>query len=32
MKFVDLKEYGLERMDAEKKTDEKLKDLEKKYG
>ena len=32
MKFIDLKEYGLERMEAEKRTDQKLEEMKKKYG
>ena len=32
MKFVDMKEYGLERLEAEKKLDKKLEELGKKYG
>ncbi|MBS3069469.1 FAD-dependent thymidylate synthase [Candidatus Micrarchaeota archaeon] len=32
MKFVDMSEGGLERLDAEKKTDKKLEELKKKYG
>ncbi|MDO8628122.1 MAG: FAD-dependent thymidylate synthase, partial [Candidatus Diapherotrites archaeon] len=32
MKFVDLKEYALERLEAEKKQDKKLQELDKKYG
>ncbi len=32
MKFVDLKDYGLERIEAEKKTDAKLEEMKKKYG
>ena len=32
MKFVDLKDYGLERIEAEKKTDQKIRELKKKYG
>ncbi len=32
MKFVDLNEYGLERIDAEKRTDKKLEEMQKKYG
>ncbi|MBI5224708.1 FAD-dependent thymidylate synthase [Candidatus Micrarchaeota archaeon] len=32
IKFVDLKDYGLERLEAEKKQDKKLEDLKKKYG
>ncbi|MEK6843788.1 MAG: FAD-dependent thymidylate synthase [Candidatus Micrarchaeota archaeon] len=32
IKFVDLKEYSLERLESEKKQDKKLEDLKKKYG
>ncbi len=32
MKFVDLKEYALERLEAEKKQDKKQAELEQKYG
>ncbi|MFH1056934.1 MAG: FAD-dependent thymidylate synthase, partial [Candidatus Micrarchaeota archaeon] len=32
MKFVDLSEHGLERIEAEKRTDAKLEELKKKYG
>jgi len=32
MKFVDLKEYGLERMEAEKWTDKRMDEIQKKYG
>lgn len=32
MKFVDMSEHGLERLDAEKKTDKKLEELKKKYA
>ncbi|MFH1750848.1 MAG: FAD-dependent thymidylate synthase [Candidatus Micrarchaeota archaeon] len=32
MKFVDTKEYGLERLESEKKIDRKTEDLNKKYG
>jgi thymidylate synthase ThyX len=32
MKFVDMKEYGLERVEAEKKLDKKIEEVEKKYG
>jgi len=32
MRFVDLGEHKLERLEAEKKADEKMKEIEKKYG
>ncbi len=32
LKFMDMKEYGLERLEAEKKLDKKMKEIEKKYG
>jgi thymidylate synthase ThyX len=32
MKYVDMAEHGLERIEAEKKTDKKLEELDKKYG
>jgi len=32
MKFVDMKEYALERLESEKKTDVKMEQLNKKYG
>lgn len=32
MKFMDMKEYEFERLEAEKKTDKKLDDIRKKYG
>lgn len=32
MNFVDMKEYGMERIEAEKKLDKKLEEMEKKYA
>ena len=32
MKFIDMKEYSLERLEAEKKIDKKLEEISKKYG
>jgi thymidylate synthase ThyX len=32
MKFMDMKEHGLERIEAEKRTDRKLEEIAKKYG
>lgn len=32
IKFVDVKEYGLERLEAEKKIDRKMEEISKKYG
>jgi thymidylate synthase ThyX len=32
MEFMDMKEYGLERLEAEKKIDKKMKEIERKYG
>ncbi|MFA6531207.1 MAG: FAD-dependent thymidylate synthase, partial [Candidatus Micrarchaeia archaeon] len=32
MKFVDMSEQGLERLEAEKKTDKRIEEIEKKYA
>jgi thymidylate synthase ThyX len=32
MKFMDMKEYALERLEAEKRIDKKLEEISKKYG
>ncbi len=32
MKFMDMKEYGLERLEAEKKIDKKMEEIKRKYG
>lgn len=32
MKFMDMKEYGLERLEAEKRLDKKMEEISKKYG
>ncbi len=32
MKFMDMKEYALERLEAEKRIDRKMAEIEKKYG
>jgi hypothetical protein len=32
MKFVDMNEYSLERLESEKKLDKKLDEIKKKYG
>ncbi|MBN1169593.1 FAD-dependent thymidylate synthase [Candidatus Micrarchaeota archaeon] len=32
MKFMDMNEYGLERLDAEKRIDKKMEEIKKKYG
>lgn len=32
MKFMDMKEYGMERLEAEKKIDKKMEEMDRKYG
>jgi hypothetical protein len=32
MKFMDMKEYSLERLEAEKRIDKKMDEIAKKYG